>query len=605
MSSENSSQKITLILCDLPPGVTQSDIESFLSQYKSSFDLVNMTETNPSKVKIEFKDLELADKCRHDLNQKKLKNKNIRIMREEKKFLMKNKDSKNNLYVKNIPKGKDPRELYEYFLKFGDVFSLKINENDKGEFTGTAFLTYYKEEDAKKCIEETTNKKIWNSDIEVNYKENSHDKGYSHNNNFHNYNNNYYNKSLKINISNLPETYTDKDVTKLCEEFGKFEICDIKKNKYGKFAIIKFTKETEMKSAIEKLNNKSIEKNKLLVKELHHSNNPHNNNYSNYSNNYYGKPRSTNISPFFYPPNISMNMNINNIPMPKYEDSLINNNLYVTSIPTLATKEDLEKTFGQFGEIESIKLDEDTSTTKEAKDKQKFFNKGFGYVSFKNIEDAKKALESLDGKYIIGFENHYKNLSVEYFIPKDKRNPMTQGNFIQMSSNSVLYPNLPGQYMPPQYVMPIPMMPNNQMRMFNNKGFKNLGYNNRRNNNGYRNRGNRAGKNNQKRNNNTGNKNMNNNMNKKEEEKKVEFDMETFNKLKEDEKREFLGEKLFNLIQENKIIKEKNGDEEVVGKITGMILAIENMKEIIDILESPSRLEERIIEAYELFEKNK
>ena len=29
------------------------------------------------------------------------------------------------------------------------------------------------------------------------------------------------------------------------------------------------------------------------------------------------------------------------------------------------------------------------------------------------------------------------------------------------------------------------------------------------------------------------------------------------------------------------------------------------MKEIIDILESPSRLEERIIEAYELFEKNK
>ena len=63
-------------------------------------------------------------------------------------------------------------------------------------------------------------------------------------------------------------------------------------------------------------------------------------------------------------------------------------------------------------------------------------------------------------------------------------------------------------------------------------------------------------------------------MNKKEEEKKVEFDMETFNKLKEDEKREFLGEKLFNLIQENKIIKEKNGDEEVVGKITGMFLLL-------------------------------
>ena len=603
MSSENLSQKINLILCDLPQGITQSDIESFLSQYKSSFDSVNISEANKGKVTVEFKDLDQADKCRHELNQKKLKNKNIRIMREEKDFIMKNKDTKNNLYVKNIPKGKDPRELYEYFLKFGDVFSLKINENDKGEFTGTAFLTYYKEQDAKKCIEETSNKKLWDSEIEVNYQKSSHDKGYSHNNNFHNNNNYYYNKSLKINISNLPENYTDKEVTKLCEEFGKFEICDIKKNKYGKFAIVKFYKESEMKTAVEKLNNKSIEKNKLLVKELHHSNNSHNNNFSNYNNNYYGKNRATNMPPFYYHPNIGMNLN--NIPMPKYEDSLINNNLYVTFIPPRATKEDLEKTFGQFGEIESIKLDEDTTISKETKDKQQFFNKGFGYVSFKKVEDAKKALESLDGKYLIGFENHYKNLSVEYFIPKDKRNNfMTQGNIIQMSSGSVLYPNFPGQYMPPQLVMSIPMVPNNQMRLFNNKGgFKNMGF--RRNNNNYRNRGNRGGKNNQKRNNNNqGNNNMNNN--KKEEEKKVEFDWENFDKLKtEDEKKEFLGEKLFNLIQENKIVKEKNSDQDVVGKITGMILGIENTKEIIDILESPSRLEERIKEAYALFEKNK
>ena len=601
MSSENLSQKINLILCDLPPGITQSDIESFLSPYKSNFDSININEANPPRATVEFKDLDIANKCRHELNQKKLKNKNIRIMREEKNFLMKNKDTKNNLYVINIPKGKDPRELYEYFLKFGDVFSLKVNENEKGEFTGTAFLTYYKEQDAKKCIEETNNKKIWDSDIEVNYQKNTHDKGYSHKNNYHNnYNNNYYNKSLKINISNLPENYTDKEVTKLCEEFGKFEICDIRKNKYGKFAIVKFSKEAEMKSAIEKLNNKSIEKNKLLLKEVHHSNNSHNNNYSNYNNNYYGKQRPTNL-PFFYP-NISMN--INNIPMQKYEDTLINNNLYVTNIPQRATKEDFEKTFGQFGEIESTKLDEDTTITKDAKDKQQFFNKGFGYISFKKVEDAKKALESLDGKYIKGFENHYKRLSVEYFIPKDKRNPMTQGNFIQMSSGSVLYPNLPGQYMPQQYMVPIPMIPNNQMRMYNNKGgFKNMGYGNRRYNNNYKNRGNRANKNNQKRNNNTANKNMNN---KKEEEKKVEFDQETFDKLKtEEEKNEFLGEKIFNLIQENRIIKEKNADEDVIGKITGMILGIQNKEEIIDILKSPSRLEERIKEAYVLFEKNK
>ena len=595
MSSENIPQKINLILCDLPLGVTQSDIESFLSQYKSSFEKVNMGEANSPKVTVEFKDLEMADKCRHELNLKKLKNKNIRIMREEKNFIIKNKETKSNLYVKYIPKEKDPHELYEYFLKFGDVFSLKMRENQNGEFDGTAFLTYYQEQDAKKCIEQANNEKIFGSNIEVTYQKNSHDKGYGHSNYHNNYINNYYhNKNMKINIFNLPKNYTDKEVTKLCEEFGKFDICDIKENNYGKYAIVKFSKESDMKSAIEKLNNKSIEKNKLLVKEAHYSNNNHNNNYSNYNNNYYGKQRSPNFRLFYS--GINMNSNTNFIPMPKYEDTIINNNLYITNIPRNATKEDLEKTFGQYGEIENIRLDEDNAISKEAKEKQKFFNKGFGYVSFKKVEDAKKAIESLDGKYLIGFETHYKNLSVEYFVPREKRNNMGQGtNFIPMAPGSMLYPNLPAPYM-----MPIPMninaIPNNQMR-FNNK---NMGH--RRGGN-YRGRGMRGNKNNQKRNNNnTGNKNMN----KKDEEKKIEFDHESFNKLKtDDEKKDFLGEKLFNLIQENKIIKEKNGNDDVVGRITGMILDIPNINEIIDILESPSRLEERINEAYDLIEKNK
>ena len=86
--------------------------------------------------------------------------------------------------------------------------------------------------------------------------------------------------------------------------------------------------------------------------------------------------------------------------------------------------------------------------------------------------------------------------------------------------------------------------------------------------------------------------------------KKVEFDHESFNKLKnEEEKKDFLGEKLFNLIQENRLIKEKNEDSDTVGKITGMIIGIPNLDEIIDVLESPSKLEARIKEALELLEK--
>ena len=588
MSSENTPQKINLILCDLPPGVTQSDLESFLSPYKKSIESIQINEKNPQKANATFTDLEMANKCRKEMNQRKIKNKNIRIMREEKYFLQKNKETKNNLYVKNIPKEKDARELYEYFLQFGDVFSLKVNENEKMDFPKTAFLTYYKEEDAKKCIDNTTNKKIWGSDMEVQYQKNTNEKGYNNNhNNYHSNYNNYSNRNLKINITNLPDNYTDKEISKLCEEFGKCEICDIKTNRYGKFAIVKFSKESEAKTALEKLNNKEIDQKKLVVKELHNYN--YNNNsqhYPNY-NNYNKRP---NNFPFFY-----------NYPLPKIEEQYEKSDLYVSNIPPMATKEDLEKTFGQYGPIKNIKLDEDKSITSETKEKIKFLNRGFGYVLFEKPEDAQKALESLAGKYIIGFENYFKPLNVDNFIPKDKRN-ITQGtNYYNISNAPMLYP---GQYIPaPQYMMPMPIginpIPNNQIRpnqyMFPQGNFKG-GL--RR----FNNRGRVRGKNMQRRN----NGNTNNNMDKKEEEKKLVFDRESFDKMEsEEEKRDFLGEKLFNLIQENQMIKEKNEDNEIVGKITGMILGIENFEEIIDILESPSKLEGRIKEALELLEKNK
>ena len=86
MSFENSPQKINLILCDLPPIVTQSDIESFLSPYKSSIDSIKINPKNSQKAKAVFKDPDIANKCRWEMNQKKTKNRIIRIMSEEKHF---------------------------------------------------------------------------------------------------------------------------------------------------------------------------------------------------------------------------------------------------------------------------------------------------------------------------------------------------------------------------------------------------------------------------------------------------------------------------------------------------------------------------------------
>ena len=576
MSSQNTSQKTNIILCDLPLKTTESDIKTFLSSYKDDIDSIKINENKPQKATIAFKDFDIANKCRIELNQKKLNGKNIRIMREEKDFLLKNKDNKNNLYIKGIPTNKDAREIFEYFFKFGDIFSLKLNEDDKGNNIGTAFLTYYKEEDAKKSMEQTNGKKIWGSDIEVQYKTNN-EKLYK--NNFNK------KRSSKIIINNFPDNYTDKEIKNLCEEFGKIETCEVKTGKNGKFALVKFSKEEEAKKAIEKLNNKEIEKKKLYVKEFHN----YHHNYQYHNNNSFNYYKYNNYAQNFLYQNININ-NINNINIPSYpkiEESIENNNLYIKNIPYEATEEDLKKTFEQFGHITSIKLEEDTDITKEIKEKEKkkFINKTFGYISFEKVEDAKKALNTLQGKKLIGFETWFKPLIIDYFIPKIRRQNM---NLLNITPSPIIYPAMQGPFPPFMIPMNIPMnqMPNKRNAWPRN----NYGYGRKYNNHRGRYKG---GKNNPRR-------NVNN-----DKDKKIKFDYETFNALKnDDEKKNFLGEKLFELIQENKIIKDKKESSDTVGKITGMIMDIPN-EEIIEILENPLKLNSRIEEALKLIENNK
>ena len=592
--SINTKEKTTIILCDISPDTNKTDIESFLSEYKEKISSIQLNEKKPYKAMVGFKDYNSANECRINMNQKKIKNKSIRIVWDEKDFLHKNKDNKNNLYIKGIPKTKTAREIYEYFLKFGDIFSAKINEDEKGNNNGTAFVTYYNPVDAKKAIDETNGKKIWDSDMEVQYKNN--DKYYNNNDN-----------NLKINISNLPDNYTEQDINKLCEEFGKIHICNINKTQKGKYAVVKFSNEKEAKNAMEKLNNKKIDNKKLYVKEVK------DNHYYNYNYNYNNKP------------NYQQNYYFNNNPMMRYEEPLENNNLYVKNIPYTATEEDLKKTFGQYGKITSIKLELDVTEKKDDKETKKLVaNKGFGYISFEKLEEAKKALESLNGKYLQGFESWTKALMIDYFISKDKRQNMMQNNYYGIQNNPMIFPSgIPPQYSypPAPVMMPMPI-PNqyNTPYMWNPGIYKNNGYNNykqRYNNKGYPHRGrggHRGGyfknnyqkkNNNDKKNENTNNNNTQIHNNDKLEEKKV-FDYEKYNALTtKEEKKDFLGERVFNSIQE---ILNNTGDNvsvETIGKITGMIIEIPDENEIIEILEKPSVLDSRVKEALSLLNTNK
>jgi len=62
--------------------------------------------------------------------------------------------------------------------------------------------------------------------------------------------------------------------------------------------------------------------------------------------------------------------------------------LYVGSISYNATEESLQELFSSIGEVESVKIITDTDTGR---------SKGFGFVEMSSEEDAKKAIEQLNG----------------------------------------------------------------------------------------------------------------------------------------------------------------------------------------------------------------
>ncbi|MCE5195520.1 MAG: RNA-binding protein [Nitrospiraceae bacterium] len=66
--------------------------------------------------------------------------------------------------------------------------------------------------------------------------------------------------------------------------------------------------------------------------------------------------------------------------------------LYVGNISFQATEEDLKELFAKSGEVESVKIITDAQTGKP---------RGFGFVEMATREDAKRAIESVNGMMLM------------------------------------------------------------------------------------------------------------------------------------------------------------------------------------------------------------
>ena len=224
-------------------------------------------------------------------------------------------------------------------------------------------------------------------------------------------------------------------------------------------------------------------------------------------------------------------------------------NLHVRNIPIDYNEMKLYSLFEKFGEIKSVKIPKYTLVTKiNNVFKEIPMQKLFGYVCFVNAESALKAINEMNGKFINSTDK--RPLLVNHFMPKCERveliERLHQENMMEELHKEMQLMSVRKSYQRRKFI-------NNKENEFNN------------------------------------------NINRSEYE--LIHD--------KDDKRDYLGEIIFELIEKHYLSKKYKLDYERVAKITGMILGIDNEEAIIQIANNSKKLKERIEEAISLLNNHK
>ena len=513
-------EKNILYISDLPYNTNETDIKLFFKRYGDTVSFIALNQkyhhendTKSINAKVIFKDYATANQARIEMNLRKLKGHAIRLMWEERDNSIRY-NSKTNLFVKGIPFNVQPREVYEYFMKYGDISSAKLKDDSEGNHFGYGYVTYYKPESAENAIKNSNGKVIWGSSpLQVDYFKKKNERLSTSGP-----------EVFKLYITNFPGDFTENNIIELTKEFGAILSCSIKTEKIGRrYALVCYESETAANRAKANLEGKNIFGYNLFCKIVTDKSYPEEMQLNRNKNNDCNKRFFQRNGPGF------LNSNNNMC------------NLYIKEIPFTIKEKEFNEMFSKYGRIVSSKLETyNLITNIGGQTVSTPTSKGYGYVCYEDQEVAKKVRDELNGKYLPGYEYWKNPLTIEYFLSKSQKemNNMNFNNNIQYNNRNIYMQQAQSQ--------------------FNDKK-KNL----------------------------------------------FVFDYNKYNSLNSDkDKKEYLGNILYEQIYNSPLITNMSEKEKVVSKITGMILNIDDIEKIIKISTDNELLTQNVNEALNLLNNN-
>jgi polyadenylate-binding protein len=560
--------KNVLVISDLADNVNEQDLNIFFENFRESILVIQYNRSRSeylgakaNSATIIFKEFKEAEKAKYSLNMRKLKGKTVRITWHERDSLVRY-NNQVNVYVKSIPLNVSPREFYEYFCTFGDVVSAKLVENEDGNHLGYGYVHFASTETKNKCIEDSNDKEIWPGsklvveNFQKKQERSTQDGGM--------------NPNKSIFMKNFPSDYDEKKIKELIGDVKVTWMRIMSDSKDRSYAIVILESEEDA-AKLKALNKTVLNGQELFVDNLM--------NKLDRKRYLVSKINDT-------------NMQLTR----KFRDC----NLHIRNLPTEMDEDGLRKLFSAFGDIKSVKIPTTTTVTKiKGEFKETLTSCCFGYICYNDSVAAKKAFEEMNSKIIDGCK---RPLIINYFMPKNERSQAFNSTGGAFNKKNMNWDGLNMNYTP--FSGDMMMKGGNQpnLRQFPQGG------NNMHQQQGY----NQKGK-------------FNNNYNQtggqqtpivpvtqvteqpiktpvvEQEKKDNEPDYELIKNMEDDtSKKDYLGEYIFRKIESHQLTEMNNMSMDHIGKITGMILGIEDVNEIIDICKNTDHLTSRIIEALNL-----
>lgn len=518
-----------------------------------------------------------AERALDTLNYTQIKNRSVRIMWSHRDPSVR-KSGVGNVFIKNLAQSIDHKSLYDTFSYFGNILSCKVMTDDQGNSKGFGFVHYETKEAAEKAIEKLNGMMLNEKQVYVAHFVPRKAPGEA--------------KFTNIYVKNIPDDYDDDKLTKLFSKCGEVANSIVMKDKEGKskgFGFVNYKDTDAAKKSIEDLHESEIDGKMLYVSRAQKK-----------------SERDAELKKK-YAAQQAERLN-------KYQGV----NLYVKNLDDTITDEQLRTEFGVHGTITSAKVMRD----------DKGITKGFGFVCFSTADEATKAVTETNGR-MIGSKPIYVALAQRKEVRRAALEAQHQqraglarqqlpGNMgMYPAGQPVYYQNMPQGARGPAMAAygGYPMM--GQQRgpgRYNapNQGGRGAGFpqqgmymgNN------MQNQGRQQGGRQQQRNarGNQGNQQRNNQRDiqggagMQHAAPAAAAAASEGNNLTQllasstaSEQKQILGERLYPLIHKEK--------KELAGKITGMLLEMDN-SELLNLLESPEDLTEKVNEAVQVLEEH-